>query len=1066
MKLANLSPRLRRNLWIIAIAFALFTVTGFLILPPIVKSQLERRASAALGRTVTVDKVRLNPYTLALTLENLEVREKDGKGSFLGWNRLYVNFDALASLTGDWVLSEIELDGFHASVAVNHDGSLNFSDILARLPAAPAGPAAAPAKPSRPIRIGNLKVTQARVGFADQSRKKPFATVVGPLTFSLTEFRTAGARGAPYHFEAVTESGEKLAWTGTLSAEPIRSVGEFGLENIVLAKYAPYYADLVQADLVDGKLSVHGHYEIDLTEGQRMLKLQDGALQLRGIRLLERASQEPAVELPALDITRINADALAQKAAIGSIGLAGGHLHLRREKDGSINLLAMLQPAAENPAPVAPAAVPAAPLPGGGPGQTPASQQAGTVSRLPDVTIGEVALKDFQVDLTDLAAPRPAQLGLGGIQVSLKNVTLADGAAMPLQLALTWAPQGTVRMEGNVSIKPQVKADLKLDVAGLEIGPLSPYLEQFINARITQGSVTSNLTAQMALPAGQPPAATVTGGVKIEKFGLVDSVHNEDLAGLGSLSLTGLRISTAPQLAVALDEVNIAAPYARVIVNSDKTLNLAAVMKVAAAPAAGAVGGALRPDNPDAAAESGPKAPPASISAATPAPKIEIGRVVITEGDFSFADHSVEPNVRTAITQFGGTIAGLSSENMAKADVDLKATVDGAGPVAITGRLDPLGANKFVDLKIDFRNVDLLPLSPYSGKYAGYELARGKLVVDTKFLLDGKKIDATNVITLNQFTFGSPVQSPDATGLPVRLGVALLKDMDGRIVIDVPVQGSTDDPDFRIGRVVLRVIVNLLTKAAVSPFKLLGSMFGGGGDELAYQDFAPGAAVVQPDGIKKLETMVKALTNRPGLSLDLEGSYDGPADTYALRQQKLAGSVRRAIWEAKHAGDPTIAPPEQLVITPEENAAMVRKLFDEKYPPGTQFGAPLAKAPVAAPPPPAPKKGFFGRVVDVVTLKGLRSENARPAEAPKPAEAKPADAAVAGPSLDEMTGRLAETMAVDDNDLRALAAARAQQVRDYFINTGKIDPERLFLAKEKADPTKAGKGPRVFLTLQ
>jgi hypothetical protein len=448
-------------------------------------------------------------------------------------------------------------------------------------------------------------------------------------------------------------------------------------------------------------------------------------------------------------------------------------------------------------------------------------------------------------------------------------------------------------------------------------------------------------------------------------------------------------------------------------------------------------------------------------------PRVAINRVVISEGDFSFADHSVQPSVQMAINQFGGTITGLSSANLAKAAVDLKATVDGAGPVAITGQLDPLGAKKFVDLKIDVRNVDLQPVGPYSGKFAGYEIARGKLALDVKFLLDGKKIDSTEVITLNQFTFGAPTNSPDATKLPVRLGVALLKDSDGKIVIDVPVQGSTDDPEFRIGKVVLRVVVNLLTKAATSPFSLLGSMFGGGGDELAYQDFSPGAAELLPSETKKLETVVKALSNRPALNVSLDGSYDAAADTYALKQQKLRQTIRHAIWAQQHETSPNIPPPEQLVISPEEQAVMVKQLFDAKFPPGTEFGAPPEKAPVVEAPPAPKKRGFFGRVTDVVTLKKLRGhkeEKEKKAEETKPA----IEDAAAGPSLEEMSGRLAETMRITDNDLTALAHARAKAVRDYFINAGKINPERLFLAKDQqgADADKAGKGPRVFLELQ
>ncbi|HZL46236.1 MAG TPA: DUF748 domain-containing protein [Opitutaceae bacterium] len=219
----------------------LFTITGFLVLPPIVKAQLQKRLSAELGRPVTVGKVRVNPYAFSITIENLEVGERAGPGAFFGWRRLYVNFGALASLTGDWVLREVALDGFHARVIVNPDGTLNFSDLVAKAGAPPAGPAATtPPKLARPVRVDVLKIAGARVDFSDNSRPRPFSTVVGPLDFTLARFRTSGKRGAPYSFEAVTEAGERFTWKGTLTAAPFRSAGEFGIMNIDLPKYAPY----------------------------------------------------------------------------------------------------------------------------------------------------------------------------------------------------------------------------------------------------------------------------------------------------------------------------------------------------------------------------------------------------------------------------------------------------------------------------------------------------------------------------------------------------------------------------------------------------------------------------------------------------------------------------------------------------------------------------------------------------------------------------------------------------------------------------------------------------------
>jgi len=1020
----NLSPRRRRG-WIIAAGvLALYTLIGFFALPPILRSQAETRLSAELGRKVTIGRIRLNPYALSLTVEQFDIRLKEGNGSFLGWDRLYVNFDALSSLFGEWVLSDVELDDAHLGVVIRPDGSLNFSDILARLttaPAAPAGPPA-PSKPMRPIRIGSLIVNRARVEFSDLSRAQPFATVLGPVSVAVTNFRTAGARGAPYQFAAVTEAGEQLAWSGTILAQPFQSEGELRLEHVVLPKYAPYYSSLTRADLTAGTLSMHGRYAIDLTEGHRVLTLADGGVQLRGLKVAERATHETVVELPALDITGVSADALAPKASVSSVVLAGGRLNVRREADGSINLLTMLQPAT---APVSATAAPTTPV-------------AATPAKLPDVRVGEVALKDFQVSLTDRSAPRPAQLGLSGIQFTAKQLTLADGAKMPFELSLTWAPQGTVHVGGSVQLRPVVVVDLKAEVTALGLLPLSPYLEQFVNARLTQGSLTTSDQVHVDL-AGGSAAVTLDGDLAVDQLGLVDGAHSEDLAGFTRLAFTGVKVATAPRLAVSLKEISIAAPYARVRVNADKTLNLSGLARPGPASTA-----------------------PAAPTPAALLPKVEIGQVIVKDGDFSFTDRSVEPNVRLALTQFGGSVQGLSSENLARAAVDLKGLVGGAGPVAITGQLDPLGTSPFVDLKVDFKNVDLLPLSPYTGKFAGYELARGQLVVDTKVHVEGRQLDTTNVVTLNQFTFGAATNSPDATGLPVRLGVALLKDIDGRIVIDLPVQGSLDDPNFRIGKVVLRVVVNLLTKAATSPFSLLGSMFGGGGDELAFQEFAPGASELLPAEVPKLDTMVKALTNRPGLSLGLEGAADAAADTYALQRLKLADLVRRQIWETRHAADPAIPPPAQLVISPEENAAMVKKLFDEKFPPGTKFGAPLAGPPPVTAAPAPPKPGLIKRVMRVFTF---HSAAGTPAATPKAATATTPATAAPGVPLEEMTGRLADAQVVSADDLRALATARAEHVRAYFLTTGHIAADRLFLA-QGAEAAKQNQGPRVFLSLQ
>jgi hypothetical protein len=1022
------APATRRRLWFALALVAGFTLTGFWVLPPIVKTQLERRLSAELGRPVTVGRVRINPYALSLTVEDFTVREPGGEADFIAWRRLYVRFGAWASLRGEWVLSAVALDGFKARAVVNRDQSLNFSDLLAKF-SPPAPSAVPPAPPGRPVRVADLRVTEAQIDFSDLSRPQPFHTQIGPLTFAVSGLRTAGATGAPYRFEAITESGENLAWSGTLQAVPFRSVGELHLDGIMLPKYAPYYADRLRADLVAGQLSVGGRYELDLTPGHRALKLSEGAVQLRGLQLRDRVGTGIAIDLPSLDIGGVQVDGISQKVAVRAITIAGGQIHLVRARDGAINLIGML------PEPAA----------------APRRAGANGPARLPDLTVDDVAWRDLNVDLSDLAAPRPAHLAMSRIQGEVKHLSLAPDAPMPVSLAFAWAPGGTLRVAGEMGIDP-LRAVLKVDAADFAILPLSPYLEQWVDARVTQGTVTASIQAEVAPGPGQSLAATLAGDITVGKFGLVSGMRGEELAGFGELALHGLRARTAPPLGIDLADIELSGPYARVTIAADKTMNLATVLRPR---------GALKGEGAAGAPASAPGGPP---------PAITIGKIGIEGGDFRFTDRSIEPNVRIEIAQFGGTIGGLSSAHPAKADVALTAMVDGAGPVSIGGGLDPLGPSPSVDLKIGVKNVDLVPFSAYSGRYAGYELARGKLALAVAVAVSGRKIDAANVITLNQFTFGDAVKSAEATGLPVRLGVALLKDIDGKMVIDVPVQGSLDDPDFRVGRVVLRVIVNLLTKAAVSPFALLGSAFGGGGDELAYQDFAPGSAEISPAGVPKLQTMVRALTQRPGLSLGLEGSYDGAADAYALKRRKLDRQLRREIWAAKHLADPNIAPPDELAIAPAEFAAAIKKRFDAAFPPGTQFGTPLPPPPAIVSPPPPPA-GLLRRALRLITFQApreqreARKENARLTVAHDQAVAA---ATAAGLPTEEMRGRLAEAVTVDANDLRALAQARAQTVRDYFAGEGKIAGDRLFLTRATAavDLGTAGRGPRVFLELQ
>ena len=226
------------------------------------------------------------------------------------------------------------------------------------------------------------------------------------------------------------------------------------------------------------------------------------------------------------------------------------------------------------------------------------------------------------------------------------------------------------------------------------------------------------------------------------------------------------------------------------------------------------------------------------------------------------------------------------------------------------------------NLRAKADGVELTGLTPYSAKYTGYPIVKGTLTVDVHYRLDQGQLTADNHLFIDQFTFGDRVESHDATTLPVRLAVALLKNARGEIAVDVPVTGSLADPQFSLSGVILDAFVNLIVKAVTSPFRLIAAAFGTE-EDLDYVEFAQGLATLTPDSQSKLATIAQALQDRPVLRLDISGRVDPQVDRESLREARLASLIRmRKIQELGGHEDP-----DRVQLTPEEYDTYLTRLY-------------------------------------------------------------------------------------------------------------------------------------------
>ena len=402
-----------------------------------------------------------------------------------------------------------------------------------------------------------------------------------------------------------------------------------------------------------------------------------------------------------------------------------------------------------------------------------------------------------------------------------------------------------------------------------------------------------------------------------------------------------------------------------------------------------------------------------------PALPIKIGKITLQGGDIRFSDNFIKPNYSANLKRIGGSISGLSSAAGSVASLTLRGSYDNIAPIAITAKLNPLAASPYLDLEADVKGIEMTSLSPYSGKYAGYAIEKGKLSLFVKYKIENGQLTAENRIFLDQLTFGDPVDSPEATKLPVTLAVALLQNRSGEIDINLPISGSLNDPEFSVGGLVVKVIVNLLMKAVTSPFALLGSVLGGG-EELSNVEFDFGQAVITPAIQPRLEKLAKALLDRPALRLEIEGRADPERDPEGLKRDRLATKLRALKREDLTKKGLESGSTDAVELGANEYPALLERVYRaEKFP---------------------KPRNLLGMV------KGL--------------------------PVEEMEKLILANSAVDEEDLRDLADRRAKVVRDWLL-AHEVPGERLFmlpvkLAKSegKADSAEQAKGSRVVFSLK
>lgn len=565
--------------------------------------------------------------------------------------------------------------------------------------------------------------------------------------------------------------------------------------------------------------------------------------------------------------------------------------------------------------------------------------------------------------------------------------------------------KGELAVGGKLQIYP-FDAALKIDTRAIPLNGLQGYANRYLNATL-QRAQFSNEGEAFARFDKDKLKAGYKGSATLGNLLLLDPENKAEFLKWKSLYFSGIDFRLDP-LAVDVREIALSDFFARLILSEAGRLNVADIVRQPAAEKT--ADGAVAVDVPATGKTAQVEAAAPPVASAPP--PIRIAKVTLNNGTVNFSDFFVKPNYSVYIGKLGGRVTGLSSTDGTVADLELLGNYGSAAPVRIAGQLNPLAAKSYLDLQAEVKNVDMTGFSPYSGKYAGYAIEKGKLSLNVAYKLEDRKLSADNKLFIDQFTFGDKVDSPDATSLPVNLAISLLKNNRGEIDLNLPISGSLDDPQFSIGGLIVKVIVNLFVKAVTSPFALLGSMFGDG-QELSTVAFAPGRTTLDDAATGKLATLAKALRERSALKLEITGHADPEIDREGVKRVVIERLMQQEKFaDLQKAGkDPESA--EAVTIGKDEYPAYLKRAYR------------VAKFPKP--------RNFVGMQKDL--------------------------------PVDEMEKLLLTNLPATDADLAQLARQRADAVQGWLVEQGKVPAERIFLAADKEGGKEAG-GPRVEFSLK
>ena len=821
----------------------LYALCGFFLLPWLTIIKTPPLLKEQFNLNVHIEKVEFNPFTFELKVNNLSLQDEEQK-KVIGFKHIYVNYEPSFLFKKEIFIQSFLIDTPSIDLKMDSNGSLNLMRIVDAIPTTKDVNTTASDKSDIPLSflIGQIDIKNGDILFQHEKTKEPFSVHLGPLSYTINNLGFQKDDLSIHAFKAAFQNEEKISFASSVSFDPLKLHGKLELKQITLPSFWAYWMEGYKGTLKQGELSLYLPFSVDMSKKMPLLSIEKANLSIEKV-VFQDEKQKTFISIPKFSVNDIDFEWPKAKIDIDSVAIVEPFVDVQLEKNYELNLVKFFTSTNKK------------------------VQTTALVSKEPAID-WNFALKNFtltkgQIDVLDTNIKRSSKTKFSEISLSAQNIT--QDTHKPIAYTVLSKIDDKAQLSLKGSLIPQTMSiKSSIETSSLPIAKIQPYLEPFTTLSLKEGLLSLKAKLDASFEEKKEAFIKLDSSLDLSKLVINDS-SNQPIIAWDKLLIDTITYNTSPH-ALHVGKITLDKPYVNLDIKKNKSSNFTNITK---------------------------SVPQTKSTKKSPQKEMEIilGTMSLKGGSAKFKDASLPIPFATFINNLNGSFSALNTKNTKPSKLFLEGKVDKYGYSKIEGSILPFDFKNHANLKILFKNIDMPSLTPYSGKFVGYAIQKGKLTMDLSYKIKKGMMEGANKINIDSLTLGDKIESAEAADLPLSLAIAILKDSKGQIDLDLPVSGDLNDPNFQYGAIVWKAFGNLIGSILTSPFSLIGSILGIETETLKSVEFSGGEFQIIASEEEKMDQYRQILEKKPELKLIITPSFNEEVDTLAMRENAIEKQI-------------------------------------------------------------------------------------------------------------------------------------------------------------------------------